>query len=93
MDKEGIITKSISLKKYEKGKSILYTIPSYHNPTGILMTEKRRRELLDDCRIEQLPIVEDDIYRELWLDEAPPPPLKAMDKTARFFIWEACQKH
>lgn len=92
MDKEGVITKSISLKKYEKGKSILYTIPSYHNPTGILMTEKRRRELLDVCRIEQLPIVEDDIYRELWLDEMPPPPLKAMDKNGQVLYMGSLSK-
>ena len=27
-----------------------------------------------------MPIIEDDIYRELWLDESPPAPLKSMDK-------------
>ena len=32
------------------------------------------------CEKEQLPIIEDDIYRELWIDELPPLPLKAMDQ-------------
>ncbi|MCK9910784.1 PLP-dependent aminotransferase family protein, partial [Microbacteriaceae bacterium K1510] len=32
------------------------------------------------CEKEQLPILEDDVYRELWLDEPPPQPLKAIDK-------------
>jgi GntR family transcriptional regulator of abcA and norABC len=60
---------------------MLYTIPSFHNPTGILMTAQRRQELLKVCEAERLPIVEDDVYRELWLDTPAPPPLKAADKS------------
>ncbi|QAT64207.1 SAM methytransferase [Bacillus glycinifermentans] len=29
---------------------------------------------------EALPFIEDDIYRELWIDQAPPPPIKSMDQ-------------
>ena len=44
------------------------------------MSKDRRKEILRICEKEQLPIIEDDIYRELWMDELPPPPLKSMDK-------------
>lgn len=44
------------------------------------MSEERRRKLIDVCEKERLPIIEDDVYRELWLDSPPPPPLKAIDK-------------
>lgn len=44
------------------------------------MTEKRRLELLQVCEEERLPVIEDDIYRELWTKEPPPLPLKARDK-------------
>jgi len=82
MDIEGIQTKLIS--RYKKGynASLLYTIPSFHNPTGCLMPESRRQELMKVCADEGLPIIEDDVYRELWFDEPPPLPLKAMDPNA-----------
>ncbi|MGA9173004.1 MAG: PLP-dependent aminotransferase family protein, partial [Thermoactinomyces sp.] len=80
LDKNGIQTKNISVQKKRQNASLLYTIPSFHNPTGILMSEKRRKELIDICEQEQLPIIEDDVYRDLWLDSPPPPPLKTIDK-------------
>ncbi|WP_375199242.1 PLP-dependent aminotransferase family protein [Bacillus sp. RS11] len=73
MDNEGIIIDSIYPTK-EKGKNILYTIP-----TGALMKEDRREKLIAYCEREQLPVIEDDVYRDLWIDNPPPIPLKAMD--------------
>ncbi|CDQ39928.1 MULTISPECIES: PLP-dependent aminotransferase family protein [Virgibacillus] len=78
MDKEGIKVDSIYQTK-ERGKSILYTIPTFHNPTGTLMQKKRREELIKYCEREQLPIIEDDVYRDLWMDSSPPESLKSMD--------------
>ncbi|MFD0620555.1 PLP-dependent aminotransferase family protein [Paenibacillus sp. GCM10027629] len=59
--------------------SILYTIPSFQNPTGRVMSERRREMLYELCLQRQLPIIEDDVYRDLWLDAEAPPPLKARD--------------
>lgn len=78
MDSKGVIIDSIYQMK-EKGKNILYTIPTFHNPTGRLMREKRREELIEYCIREQLPVIEDDVYRDLWIDNPPPEPLKARD--------------
>ncbi|RKP58255.1 PLP-dependent aminotransferase family protein [Cohnella endophytica] len=82
LDAEGIQTNQIS--RYMKGynASLLYTIPSFHNPTGCMMSESRRQELMKVCADEGLPIIEDDVYRELWFDEPPPLPLKARDPNA-----------
>ncbi|MBN6186629.1 PLP-dependent aminotransferase family protein [Aneurinibacillus sp. BA2021] len=60
--------------------SLLYTIPSFHNPTGQVMGAEARACLLDVCEQERLPIIEDNVYGELWLDEPPPAPLKARDR-------------
>ncbi|KYG25976.1 GntR family transcriptional regulator [Bacillus gaemokensis] len=81
MDEYGIIPSELSRRsKYSQKKNILYSIPCFHNPTGVLMSENRRKELMKVCEKEQLPLIEDDIYRELWIDEPPPLPLKAMDQ-------------
>lgn len=70
---------SIGRLKRQHHASLLYMIPSFHNPTGTLMDEKRRQQILEVCQKESLPIIEDDVYGELWLDDAPPNPMKAND--------------
>lgn len=80
LDEQGIETAPISFHKKYKSANLLYTIPCFHNPTGITMTERRRESIIHICRKEQLPIIEDDVYRELWLDSPPPIPLKALEK-------------
>lgn len=80
MDEKGIRSDMISLLKRQRKAALLYTIPTFHNPTGVLMPEERRKQLLETCEREQMPVIEDDAYRELWLDAVPPKPLKAMDK-------------
>ncbi|MFY0544377.1 PLP-dependent aminotransferase family protein [Brevibacillus sp. H7] len=80
MDAEGIRTDLIAQQTRANNAALLYTIPSYHNPTGTVMSERRREQLLHICERERLPILEDDVYGELWLDEPAPKPLKASDK-------------
>ncbi|WP_332275973.1 PLP-dependent aminotransferase family protein [Bacillus velezensis] len=80
MDNNGLLPEHIHMARGERGRAILYTNPCFHNPTGILMSKKRREEILAASENAQLPIIEDDIYRELWIDEIPPDPIKTIDK-------------
>ncbi|WP_440113729.1 PLP-dependent aminotransferase family protein [Paenibacillus sp. QZ-Y1] len=63
--------------------SLLYTIPSFHNPTGSVMSDSRREELLAIARNIGISILEDAAYTDLWLGEPPPPSLKARDREGR----------
>jgi 2-aminoadipate transaminase len=54
---------------------LLYTVPTYHNPTGLSLAGERRRRLVELAVEEDLLIVEDDAYRELWYDKPAPPSL------------------
>lgn len=80
MDDKGIIAKEILKNAGKKATTLLYTIPTFHNPTGVVMTEDRRMEILECCENCRIPIIEDDVYRELWIDGVPPMPLKSKDK-------------
>jgi DNA-binding transcriptional MocR family regulator len=51
---------------------LLYTVPTYGNPSGASLPEPRRRDLVDLARHEQLTIIEDDTYRELSYDGVVP---------------------
>lgn len=79
MTNDGLSLESLYLQQKKRRHALLYTIPSFHNPTGALMPLTQRQKLLSFCQEARLPIIEDDVYRDLWLDECPPPTLKAMD--------------
>ncbi|PIO82709.1 GntR family transcriptional regulator [Loigolactobacillus backii] len=60
-------------------QQLLYTIPSYQNPTGLVMSLKRRQDLLAFAAKRHLPIIEDSAYQDLWFAKRPPLPLKSLD--------------
>lgn len=58
---------------------LIYTNPTFQNPTGITMPIRTRRELLELAGRYRVPIVEDGTYRELYFKEPPPPALHELD--------------
>ena len=71
-DLEGLILK-------HKPK-LIYTNPTFHNPTGASMPMEQRLAVLALAARYRIPIVEDDIHRELSLHAAPPPSLSSLDE-------------
>lgn len=62
---------------------LLYTVATFHNPTGVSLAPERRRALLDIAGAHNLLILEDDVYGPLSYDGPPPPALKADDMDGR----------
>ncbi len=60
----------------------IYTIPTVQNPTGSIMPEARRAELLKLAQEYGVPIFEDDCYADLIWDGRRPPALYAMSRNA-----------
>ncbi|MEO6213263.1 MAG: PLP-dependent aminotransferase family protein [Vicinamibacterales bacterium] len=58
---------------------LIYTNPTFQNPTGVTMPIRTRRELLTLAERYRVPIVEDGTYRELYFNEVPPPSLHDLD--------------
>ncbi|MGI8902201.1 MAG: PLP-dependent aminotransferase family protein [Solirubrobacteraceae bacterium] len=57
------------------GARLLYTQPTYANPTGAVLAAERRTEVLDAVRAAGAFLLEDDWARHLGIDGATPPPL------------------
>jgi DNA-binding transcriptional MocR family regulator len=57
---------------------MLYTIPTFHNPTGVNLADDRRRAVVDVAVRHGFLILEDDVYRELAYDVEAPPSLFAL---------------
>ncbi len=69
------------LKKLISNDTILYVIPTCHNPTGFMMSIEKRKQLIDLVSNYNVLIIEDDPYRPIAGDA--PPPLKAFDDSGK----------
>jgi len=60
---------------------LIYTIPSFQNPSGYVLSLERRKQLLNLVHRFSIPLVEDDPYSEIYFSNQPPPPaLKRLDR-------------
>ncbi|MEO5951626.1 MAG: PLP-dependent aminotransferase family protein [Chloroflexia bacterium] len=76
----------ISLVAEGKKPRIIYTIPTFQNPSGLTLPEESRRALIELAREYNLVIIEDDAYRELYYDAESgplPPTFYALDTDGR----------
>ena len=55
-------------------------MPNFQNPLGSLMPEPRKQALVDRLAAHQVPLIEDDVYGELYFGLNRPAPAKAYDQ-------------
>ena len=84
VDEDGIRMDALSetldrLKSIGTSPKFIYTVPTVQNPTGSVMPEDRRLELLRLARAHGVPIFEDDCYAELTFDGTRPKSIRALD--------------
>ncbi|RNB87782.1 PLP-dependent aminotransferase family protein [Brevibacillus fluminis] len=79
MDKDGMKVDVLEgvLARYRP--KFVYTVPTFHNPTGVTLSLARRKRLVALSEQYRIPIIEDDAYRHLHMGKEPPPPLKSFD--------------
>ncbi len=65
----------LQLEREGRKARLLYTIPTFHNPTGVNLAMDRRRAVVDLAARHGFLVLEDDVYRELSYDDVPPPSL------------------
>src|SRR6201990_3308418 len=82
MRMDALASKLAELKAKGVGPKYIYTIPTVQNPTGTIMPESRRAELLKLAQQYGVPIFEDDCYADLIWDGKRPPALYAMSPNA-----------
>ncbi len=61
----------------------IYTIPDFHNPTGVTMSLRRRQHLVDLASRYDVIILEDGPYRETRFEGTSPPTIKSLDTEDR----------
>ncbi|TDL94318.1 PLP-dependent aminotransferase family protein [Macrococcus carouselicus] len=72
---------SIFKEDEDYSNSIFYSNPTLHNPTSNSYSLAEKESILKQCKAKGIPIVEDDIYSELWFNGDPPKSLKELDES------------
>ena len=57
----------------------IYLVPSFQNPTGVTLSEKRRKRIIEMANEYNVPVIEDAAYHALRFDGQAPPLLASLD--------------
>jgi len=69
----------------EGAPSVVYLVPTFHNPTGTVLGERARREVAGLAEETGVAVVEDECLADLSFGPDPPPPIAAFAPRAPVF--------
>lgn len=78
IDGEGVQIEALEQLIVQHRPKMIYTIPTFGNPSGATLSLERRKRLLELAVRYQVLVVEDDPYGDLYFDAPPPPSLLAL---------------
>ncbi|OJH36707.1 GntR family transcriptional regulator [Cystobacter ferrugineus] len=84
MDADGLLPDALEAACRAGPVRLLYLQPTCHNPTGVVMSEARRREVAEVARRHGVLVLEDDSYG--LLPSVRPPPLACFLPESSYFI-------
>lgn len=84
VDAEGMVVDLLpsgleALRRSGHHPKLISAIPTFHSPTGTVLSLDRRRRLLDIAADWGVIVLEDNCYYELYYDQPAPPSLLALD--------------
>ncbi len=81
-DEDGMRTDMLE-ERLRTGIKFIYVLPNFQNPTGVTLSRKRRKQLVDMADNYGVPIVEDDPYGQLRYEGEHLPPVVVLDDEMR----------
>lgn len=75
MDEHGMIVDALEEKLRDHRPALVYTIPTFHNPSSVTMSAERRERLVELAARHGFLVVADEVYQLLSYGSPPPPPL------------------
>ena len=78
-DQDGMIISDLEEKIIQYHPKMLYTIPTFQNPSGKTLPEDRRKAIAELANRYRFIVAEDDPYRDLRYEGTPLPAIKSFD--------------
>jgi 2-aminoadipate transaminase len=82
VDEQGMVMEAFE-DALRAGPKFIYVLPNFQNPTGVTLSEARRRKLIDLADQYGVPIVEDDPYGQLRYNGSHLPSIVVLDSQSR----------
>ena len=79
-DENGMIMEDLEAKICKYHPKLLYTIPTFQNPSGRTLPADRRKKIAELAETYQMVVAEDDPYRDLRYSGTPLPSIKSFDR-------------
>ena len=81
IDAQGVKTDELEKLIVEHSPKFVYLIPTFGNPSGVMLSLARRKRVLELAVKYNTLMVEDDPYGDLYFGEPPPPSLLSLSDT------------
>lgn len=81
VDEQGMQVEAIEASLAQKMPKLIYTTPTFHNPTGTCLSSQRRHQLVILGSKYNIPILEDDYVGNIRFEGRSEPALKSLDRT------------
>ena len=91
-DADGMLPAAVKAALAVHRPALLYTIPSFQNPSGVTLSAARRQELVALAQEHNFLIVADEVYHLLSYGDPPPPPLASYAATGHVLGLGSCSK-
>lgn len=88
----GISLEALELALEQWPVKAIQVTPTCNNPLGYTMPESRRKELLRLAQQYDIPIIEDDIYGDLYYQSPRPKAIKSFDEEGRVLLCSSFSK-
>lgn len=92
IDGEGMRVDYLEALLQRQRPKLIYTLPTFQNPSGSVLSTERRRKLIALAQRHHVPILEDDPYSELRYEGEAPPPLRALDPSGHVLYLSSFSK-
>ena len=86
-EKDGMSVNELKSKLSKSDFKLAYLVPSYHNPTGIVMSPDKRVEIYDMLKKYNIPILEDGFNEELRYSGAHVSPIASLCTNSNSVIY------
>ncbi|MEI7482190.1 MAG: PLP-dependent aminotransferase family protein [Elusimicrobiota bacterium] len=88
MDEDGIMTDNLEerlnwLRTQDEHYKFLYLVPDFQNPSGVTLSEERRRKVIELSEKYNIAVIEDSPYRQVRFEGVAPKMIYRLDKETR----------
>ena len=92
MDEDGMLMDDLEGKIKQYHPKMIYTIPTFQNPSGRTLSLERRKKVAELAETYQVLVLEDDPYRDIRYSGEDLPPIKHFDKSGNVIMANSFSK-